>query len=269
VESNKNKIAHLVYEWQGKEILFPENVVYTRYVTDTVEYELPQSEYKILMYVDPIGCINCKLQLNEWKEFMHQIDSAAIGEIPFLFYFQTKNAKEIYYILRQDKFDHPVCIDTDGELNKLNQFPSDIAFQTFLLNKENKVVVIGNPIYNPAVKELYWKQLTGNKTQPEAILTTAVVEEAEIDFGTFDKTETKKVVFTLKNTGENPLVIVDTGTTCSCAVARFDKRPAQPGEELKVEVEMSPNEAGFFSEVISVKCNTTDIIKLYIKGQAQ
>lgn len=154
-------MAHLVSEWQGKEILFPENVVYTKYVTDTVRYEQPESEYKILVYVDSTGCTSCKLQLDKWKKLMCELDSSSI-EIPLLFYFQTTDHKEIYHILRQDRFEHPVCIDTNDQLNRLNRFPSDMAF---LLNKENKVVLIGNPVHNPAIKELYLKQIRRSQAQ--------------------------------------------------------------------------------------------------------
>ena len=41
----------------------------------------------------------------------------------------------------------PVCIDIDDQLNKLNKFPADITFQTFLLDKDNKVAVLGNPVH--------------------------------------------------------------------------------------------------------------------------
>ena len=31
------------------------------------------SSYKILVYIDSIGCSSCKLQLNKWKEFINEI----------------------------------------------------------------------------------------------------------------------------------------------------------------------------------------------------
>jgi hypothetical protein len=52
--------------------------------------------------------------------------------------------KELRYLTRRDKFTYPVCFDEQDELNRLNRFPSDMTFQTFLLDKENKVVAIGN-----------------------------------------------------------------------------------------------------------------------------
>ncbi|MDR1583521.1 MAG: hypothetical protein LBS55_09760 [Prevotellaceae bacterium] len=49
-DKKKENITQLVTEWQGEEIVFPENIVFTRYLTDTVNYLIPDSDYKILVY---------------------------------------------------------------------------------------------------------------------------------------------------------------------------------------------------------------------------
>ena len=40
----------------------------------------------------------------------------------------------------------------------------DRDFQTFLLNENNNVVAVGNPIYNNKVRDLYLKILSNNKS---------------------------------------------------------------------------------------------------------
>jgi hypothetical protein len=268
-ETNKERLAHLVTEWQGKEIVFPDNPVFTRYVVDTVDYQIPETAYKVLVYVDSVGCTNCKLQLHKWKELIAYTDSATGGTVPFLFFFHAKDYREINHLLKKDDFDLPVCLDKEDKLNKLNKFPSDITFQTFLLDKDNKVVVIGNPVHNLAVRDLYIKQITG-KDIPDnnRVKTIAEAEVTEVDMGRFPKTEQRKALFNITNRGEYPLVILGTTVTCGCAKAQFDKHPAGKRETLQVSIEMSPKESGFFSETITVKCNTDKPIKLTIKGQA-
>lgn len=269
-EDEKGKISRLVTEWQGKEVIFPKEISFTRYVTDTTDYQIPASDYKVLVYVDSVGCTSCKLQLARWKELITHTDSITGGKVPFLFFFHSKDYKEIRYLLRRDGFDLPVCIDKDDQLNKLNQFPADITFQTFLLDKDNKVAVIGNPVHNMAVKELYLKQITGTEpTSRKMIKTTVEVDQTDINLDTFDKSETKKATFVFKNTGNSPLVILDASTTCGCAAPSFDKFPAKPDGSLRVTVEMTPKDSGFFSETITVKCNTEQPIKLTITGQVR
>ncbi|WP_085537478.1 DUF1573 domain-containing protein [Massilibacteroides vaginae] len=265
-ETDKERLTRLVTEWQGKEIIFPENPVFTVFLTDTVEYNIPSAGHKVLVYVDSLGCTSCKLQLDRWKQFISYTDSVTNRTVSFLFFIHAKDYKEIRYLLKRDGFNYPVCLDIDDSLNKLNQFPSEMTFQTFLLNEKNEVEVIGNPIHNLAVKELYLKQITG-ETEEKAIQTTAEATPMEINFGTFEKSETKEAVFTVKNTGTQPLVIIDVATTCGCASPTFEKHPANPGEELKVTVKMQPKDDGFFNETITVKCNTDKQIKLIIRGQ--
>jgi hypothetical protein len=40
---------------------------------------------------------------------------------------------------------------------KLNNFPQEREYQCFLLDKQNRVVMVGNPVYNHAIWELYKK----------------------------------------------------------------------------------------------------------------
>ena len=271
-KEKEKQIMELVNEWQGKQIVFPENSIFTSYLTDTTDYQIPQSEYKVLIYVDSIGCTSCKLQLHKWKELIEYTDSITQGEVPFLFFFHPKDAKEIRYLLKRDGFDRLICIDTDDKLNQLNKFPADMTFQTFLLDKNNKVTVLGNPVHNTAVKDLYLKQIIGkdspNKNIPK---TTAEAGQTEIDFGTFDKSEVKETTIEVKNTGESPLVIVDVSTTCGCTAATYDKRPAKPGEILRVGIKMTPKDIGFFDEVVTIKYNSLNNqhVKLKIKGNVR
>ena len=271
-KEKEKQIAQLVNEWQGKEIKFPDNLIFTRYLTDTTDFQITQSEYKVLVYVDSIGCTSCKLQLHKWKELIEYSDSVTQEKVPFLFFFHSKDYKEIRYLLKRDGFDRPVCIDMDDRLNKLNKFPADMTFQTFLLDKNNRVAVLGNPVHNTAVRDLYLKQITGkdnpNKNIPK---TTAEVNQTDIDFGTFDKSETKETTIDVKNTGDSPLVIVDVSTTCGCTAATYDKRPAKSGETLRVGIKMTPKDTGFFDEVVTIKYNSinNEPVKVQIKGNVR
>ena len=88
-DKKKDEIKHLVSEWQGKEIRFPKDMVFARFATDTVDFTLPKSPHKVLVFVDSIGCTSCKLQLHRWKELIQYTDSITQGTVPFLFFFQS------------------------------------------------------------------------------------------------------------------------------------------------------------------------------------
>ena len=264
-DKQKEIITLLVKEWQGKQILFPENMVFTRFASDTTNFVIPTSDYKVLVFVDSIGCTSCKLQLSRWKEFIRYTDSISQKNIPFLFFFQFDDQWEIHSLLIRENFDKPICLDRSDSLNQLNHFPKDIRFQVFLLDKNNKVVVIGNPVHNPNVKELYLEEIS--RKQPVApIQTTVKVEKEALLLETIPLGKSKDTLFTLVNTGDQPLVIIDVTTTCGCAQTLFDKHPVQPGESLHIKVGVTPENKGLFDETITVKCNTNQLIKLNIRG---
>lgn len=264
-DKQKEIITLLVKEWQGKQILFPENMVFTRFASDTTNFVIPTSDYKVLVFVDSIGCTSCKLQLSRWKEFIRYTDSISQKNIPFLFFFQFDDQWEIHSLLIRENFDKPICLDRSDSLNQLNHFPKDIRFQVFLLDKNNKVIVIGNPVHNPNVKELYLEEIS--RKQPVApIQTTVKVEKESLLLETIPLGKSKDTLSTLVNTGDQPLVIIDVTTTCGCAQTLFDKHPVQPGESLHIKVGVTPENKGLFDETITVKCNTNQLIKLNIRG---
>lgn len=254
-ENKKEEVARLVQEWQGKEIVFPKNITFTRFVTDTVDYQIPQSDYKVLIYVDSTGCTSCKLQLPKWKELIAYTDSVTGNNIPFLFFFQSKDDKELRYILKRDNFNRPVCIDRNSELDKLNRFPQNITFQTFLLDKKNRIVVIGNPIHNLAVKDLYLKQIMGIQNKETLTVTTLEPEKTEYDLGTVLNGTTKEQTITIRNVGTNVFKLKGFTTSCDCTEATCEWKELQPGENGIISVSYKAEQPGDFLQTIDIYGN--------------
>lgn len=188
-----------------------------------------------------------------------------------LFFLHLKDKKEITYVLKRDNFTHPVCLDEKDAFNKLNKLPTDMAFQTFLLNKDNKVVAIGNPIHNPKVKKLYFKVILGDGAlkQVNVSQTDIKMGETSVDMGTFDWRKEQRVVFTITNTGESLLIISDVVTSCGCTSVEYTKELVRLREELKLIVKYKADELGHFSKSIKVFCNTNGSpLLLRITGEA-
>ena len=191
-------------------------------------------------------------------------------DISYIFYICPKDKNKLNLLLQNEGFVYPICIDEQDELNRLNQFPSDMTFQTFLLDKENKVVAIGNPILNPRVKELYLKLITGNSSmKPQGTTTQVSVNHAELDFGSFPKAEKQERSFVLTNTGTSLLVVHDVTTSCGCTKVEYSKQPVRPGETLELKVTYEAEEAGYFNKTVTVYCNVENSpLRLKVKGSA-
>ena len=269
-ESKEEAMLRLVNEWNGKEIKFPSRSTFTVLGKDTIDFSFVDADYKVLTYIDSMGCASCKLQLPRWKEWVHEVDSLTDGKVPFLFYFHPKDMKELRYLTRRDDFSYPVCFDEKDELNRLNRFPSDMTFQTFLLDRNNKVVAIGNPIHNPKVKDLYLELITG-KDSPKAVgnSTKVSANQTTIDFGSFPQSEKQERSFVLTNTGNQVLVIQDVTTSCGCTKVEYSKEPVRPGASLELKVIYEAEQAEHFNKAITVYCNAENSpLRLTIKGNA-
>lgn len=85
------------------------------------------------------------------------------------------------YILKRDGFGYPVCIDQSDTFNKLNHFLDEMAFQTFLLDRNNRIIALGNPVLNPNIKKLYWNIIQGkdihcsNKRKSQKLILKIVI----------------------------------------------------------------------------------------------
>ena len=261
----------MVSEWEGKEILFPTHSTFTIQGKDTVDFDFRDAEYKIVSYTDSTGCTACKLQLKRWKDLMSEVDSLSHVNVDFLMYFHPKDMKELRYLTRRDGFTHPVCFDEKDDFNRLNRFPSEMMFQSFLLDKENNVVALGNPVLSPKVKELYLKLITGNQESKKSeIITQVSVNQTVMDFGSFPKDEKQERSFVLTNTGKGLLVVHDVVTSCGCTKVEYSKQPVRPGETLELKVIYEAEDTGYFSKTVTVYCNVENSpLRLKVRGSAE
>ncbi|MDR1221453.1 MAG: hypothetical protein LBL07_01055 [Tannerella sp.] len=166
----KSDAIKIVAEWTGKEVRFPEGIPCTSMGKDTACPDLYNDNYRIMLYVDSLGCTNCRLKLSEWNKIMKESDTVFIRKPEFVFFFQPKKAdeKDLQHIFRQNGFRHPVFIDKENEIGKLNKFSSKPEHQCFLLDRDNKVIVIGNPSLNPGIWTLFKKIITERENNKQS-----------------------------------------------------------------------------------------------------
>lgn len=269
----ESETIRLVKEWSGKEIIFPSNVSFSSLGKDTLSMLNVEHDYAIVSYVDSVGCINCKLQLDRWNDFLLKKDSIFRKKVNLAFFLHPNDCRELVDLLKQHRFSYPVCIDIKDQFNKLNHFPNNIAFQTFLIDKENKVVAIGNPIHNPKVKELYMKIISGDgmsAQQQGKKVTTIKYQNTLIDFGKFDWKQEQISDFVIVNSGTNPLVINDVITSCGCLSAKYTKVIIPIGGKANIKMKYKADKPEHFTKTVTVYCNIKEqVLQLKVTGNAQ
>lgn len=256
-DDKKAEAEKIVAEWMGKKIVLPPDIRCTYIGRDTICPD-NSTPYKVLVYTDSTGCTSCKLQLYKWNTMIKEAEAQMPGQVSFLFYFQPKDEKELKFLLKRDDFKQVVYIDKKSKLYAANKFSDNTSYQCFLLDKDNKVILIGNPTLNPKMWDLYKQTITGqeNTAQENIIYTSAEAEQTEIELKNTKIGETSVATFILKNTGDAPLLIKDISASCGCTVPEWDKKPIVPGNKTEIKVKVTPDATGHFRKTITVFCNT-------------
>ena len=268
--NDTKKIELLLQDWEGKEIMFPKDLLF--YAGDRDTSISIVNKFKIISYVDSLGCTSCKLKLDGWKNLISYMDSIYPHQIQTLLFLHPKTVDELKVMLRRADFEYPVCLDINDSFNKLNRFPSDMNFQTFLIDKNNKILAIGNPVFNPKVKELYLKIIQGQSVRRKDVVpetqTTIEISSIVLSLGSFPWKEEQTGTFTLKNTGDKPLVIQDAVTSCGCLTVDYSRKPIRSGEKTMIQVRYKADNPGYFNKVVTVYSNAkSSPLNLTVSGR--
>lgn len=157
-DEKKRELTKLVKEWQGREILFPSNPEMKLFGKDTVCPDLFSRDYKIVNYIDTNDCTECRMKLFDWQLLKEEADSLRL-DASFIFIAWVKDYKYLENLQKINHFDTPILYDRTGQADSLNHFAKAPGFQTFLLDKNNRIVLIGNPVSNETLWSLYKKTM--------------------------------------------------------------------------------------------------------------
>lgn len=70
--------------------------------------------------------------------------------------------------MKNNSLDYPVLLDTLGEFEKLNpHLPKNKALHTFLLDENNNVILVGNPLHNKKIEEMFNKIVEEKLGKPQ------------------------------------------------------------------------------------------------------
>lgn len=274
-ESEQNRIARFVNEWNGRIIQFPDSICLTSYMSDTVmtKYTREQSSYTILNYVDTIGCVSCRLQLPRWKVMMEELDSLYPNRVNCLMVFNPKGKRKLIKHLRNNQFNYFVYIDEKDTLNKMNDFLNEENFTTFLLDKKDKIIAIGNPVLKPKIRDLYFNIISGKtvvSSVDEEALTVISFDKKNIDLGDFSWNKEREAEFVISNVGKLPLVIKDVITSCGCTKVDYTKKPILQSENVILKMKYKAEQPEHFNKTITVYCNADGSpFHLKISGNAK
>ena len=153
------KIKEELRLFQEKAVILPNNMLAK--CIDNIEpnSSLLGKPLRMVVYRNAQDCGPCSISslLPLYLFILENEQNENFGAIVIL---QPSNIEELDKSLKNLRFRRTVFYDLDGSFERLNpHLPKDERFHTFLLDENNKVILVGYPVNNPKLKELYLKEL--------------------------------------------------------------------------------------------------------------
>ena len=90
----------------------------------------------------------------------------------------------------------------------------------------------------------------------QAVLGPKIAFEKDfVDYGDVDYGSNRERVWTFKNTGKEPLMIVNAVGSCGCTVPSFPKEPIMPGKTAEIKINYDTNRPGPIAKTVTVTTN--------------
>lgn len=222
--------AEVISEWIGREIVLPDGLVY-RIQDDTVGLNLNRQDFKIVSYIDSSGCTSCRMKLSRWSEVIDELKSIADTDVEVITIVNTDDPQEIISQLHRDNYLSPVALDPDNVFDSINALPPSADHHCFLLDADNRVIAIGNPAYNPKIKDLFIRYIIGDQEVARADL---VKRRLSRNLGVLRPGDKATKVFYVTGHDSTGCTLQDIVPSCDCVEATTEVLPEMQSHRITV-----------------------------------
>lgn len=260
-DSKRKAYEEAVIEWTGKEILFPNSM---RLVGGGMIAK-PEADFTIVSYYDSVGCTGCRMKLRFWNEFMQRVDSVrGDNTVNLIMIAATTDVRGLYRIVGQEKNNFCIFIDDNNMFSKLNGLPNEEILQTFLLNRNMKVIAVGNPVSISGIANVYLSYISEKKESfqnPDRNILTYCH-----DFGTVTSGTNVEYTFHLTNNSNDTMTADGIMTSCECTKATVSRKTVAPGEKYDVTVIFRDTIPGDFYRTVVLSFKDNQEILFEVSG---
>lgn len=153
----KNATKEVVIDWIGKEISLIDTLPVLNQADSSLKplNKMRLKKLKWVIYIDAT-CFTCARDLTTWAEIAKEFNPQ---KVDFLFYIHPDDLNVLKPYLQRWRFNLPFIIDMQNTFFYSNNISNEKLFQAMLLDENNKVVIIGNPVYSKNIISLYKKMI--------------------------------------------------------------------------------------------------------------
>lgn len=153
---NDNRIEKEIRTLYGQKICIPKGCIFMKSDDITNVQSLFNKDVKILTYIDDFQCTSCMHKMvMEWGE---QVKRIFKKDVPYGIVMSSEQYEPIEELLKEYPIGTPVLLYKTDVFAKNNNLKSILSCnRTFMLDKHNQIVVVGEPFGNEKRWAIYKK----------------------------------------------------------------------------------------------------------------
>ncbi len=163
-KSDQDKIEDDIKEMKSDPFVIPYSKM-SCWINDSIQTKRPweNAKMKLVVYTDSTKCSECTFKnMYMWEDFV-KLEKQYSNKFNIVYIFQAKigmHDKDLASSFNMTELNHPMYIDSKSEFSKANpQLPQESIFHIFLLDENNNVILVGNPLFNPKIEKMLRKYL--------------------------------------------------------------------------------------------------------------
>lgn len=146
----------------GKKLILPNSLqVYNPFlgsISDSIA--ISNANYKIYTYINA-SCGTCVLKISLWEGLIPEFKK---HNVPIILICGSDDRFELLKYLCESEgvkiFSYPFFLDKENEFTNKNKFITEAKdFNTVLTDKDNAIILFGNPIHSNKIKDMYLKEI--------------------------------------------------------------------------------------------------------------
>lgn len=154
--NNNDRLIKEVQALSGRKITFPTGYESLSYHESLSVDSLLTKDIKMVSYIDDFPCTSCGVKmLHAWIEEVKEIDP----EVAYVIVVQTQEKNVLFENIDSMRLPCPLMYYDTSVFDEVNELDVLARNKTFLLNKENRIVLVGEPFGNEKLTQLYRKTI--------------------------------------------------------------------------------------------------------------
>lgn len=158
-KSNQEKVKDYIKQMESNPFAIPYSKM-SCWINDSIQLKRPweKAKMKLVVYTDSTKCSECTLKnMYMWEDFV-KLEKQYHNEFEIIYIFQTKKGlydKKLASLFYLTELFHPMYVDSKSFFSKVNpQLPKESLYHIFLLDENNSVILVGNPLFNPKLEKM-------------------------------------------------------------------------------------------------------------------